>query len=587
MRNAALVFLLAATAAAGEFVDKPTGLKLTFPDDWRRDSSREEGAIKFSGFLAADRDKGSYLTLTVEAIPLMEAFDKKAWLAHEQKSKTKILNKSVTQEFTAEDVRIGGLDSVGYVIGGVATPKDQDVAVRFRVRAVVHGSHFFKITEVSVNKAHEARGDALKEIWNGIQFQAAEGGGDGGGSGLQPVKGEPTEAVDKAGNYKVKLPPGWIVEREAPDDKNVELRMVFMRKDADDNPICVIQVWRMKDFRPQLISSGTPDEVVQNLLKRKYWEAFYGEGSSDVIRADVDEGVGFGSAERSGEYTIRSKTMEEIKKIADAETLQRRGDKNIKVPEYLDLVMRGRVAIISPAVYITRCQFRRSLADDAQLVAEYKQVHENLSFLVSEALPQALNIGGDVGNTVDNPAFAKDRKEKIVHDVRSARRTYRMELKFTLPAGFARYDKKLPSDQLVMVVYAQDGKNNWIRISMIAVNQKKRVDDNPGKIVSMPDPDKDAEQWKSNWTGTARGLKVPSNLKKFSLGRIRGEGYDGLSGDAKGFRAKFWGIASSKTPGKGWYILVDVETRGDGDKLFEDKMKKMFKSMKVKDVKVK
>ena len=588
MRTVGFLFLLAAIAGAGEFVHKPSGLKLDVPEGWRRDSAREKGRIKFAGFLGIEQ--GKYVTFTVETVPITEAFEAAAWLEQQKRDRLQHL-KQGTQQFTKDNDRsIGGVEAVGFTLSGVHEPKAGQAAnLRFRAYAVVTGNHFFQFTEVSVNDAHKAAGDKLPAIWDGVAFQAAEGGdGEGGDGGAEAAEGTETPVEDTLGNYKTKLPPGWEVTRAAPTTKDVDLRMGFVRKDGDGNIVATVEVWRLQFRDSTIFHTGTPDAVVERLVQGyKFYRVFYGDGSHEIITAEVNEGVGFGGAEKTAEYVIRSKTMEEIAKIAAAETRVKRGEKGATVPKYLDLVVRGRVAMISPHVYVTRCSFRRSLADDAQIVAEYKSIHDNLEFLEVGAKPQPVMFGKDgklvyqVGNTKDDPANAKARKEKTVYST-TGRKTYRMQVSYVLPPGFedtlAKLKGKLSGLPTLLIV-AQDKRNNWVRIQLSNGSHKKAGEQTGGRLRLV---NQVFEEWKSNWTGKARGTKFPKKIQKFSLGKVRGKGVKFAEGKVENFHGTFRGVVMDKS---GWRTVLEVETLAKGDEVFADGIKTLIKSIKLKPLK--
>jgi len=579
MRTVGFLFLLAAIAGAGEFVHKSSGLKLEVPEGWRRDSAREKGRIKFAGFLGIEQ--GKYVTFEVETVPVTEAFEAAAWLDQQKRDRARHL-KQGTQAFTKDNDRsIGGVEAVGFTMSGVHEPKPgQAINLRFRAYAVVTGDQFFQFTEVSVNDAHKAAGDKLPAIWDGVAFQAAEGGEEGGGGdGAEAAEGTETEARDELGNYKTKLPPGWEIERSAPTEDKVVRRMTFVRNDDNGNFVARIEVFKFGWRDPSVFHSGTVNDILETIRKENFFGGYYGEGSREVIRPEMDEGVALGAAEKAGEYVIRSKKMDEIAKIAEAETRVKRGEKGATVPKYMDFVIRGRIAMISPDVYITRATFRRSLADDPQVIAEFKAIHDNWEFLVTGARPQPLSIvGKDPGDTTKDPAAAKARKEVVTFETRG-RKTYRVEYKIVLPPGFLRSGGK--GGDLAMRVYAQDSKNNWVEIVIVNANSKKAAEEKK----NLAPAEQYAGTWKSNWTGKARGTKVPSKIQKFGLGRIKGKGYKLLAGKVASFPGTFSGVVSSKFPGKGWQTIVTVETRGEP--VFTEGIKKFFKSIKAKDIKVK
>lgn len=581
MRAIVLAFLLLGTVAAqaDEFVHSPTGLKLDVPEGWTRDYQREKGTVKFAAVFDVAPSKLVYFT--VEAAPAA-GFGADDWLDAQKAAKKKML-KEISKEFAPDrEKRIGDLDAVGFSCAGTRVlRKDHPaVPVRYRVYGVVSGDVFFQFTELSVNGAHEGCAEELKDIWDGISFQAAEGGEGGVGGGLGATEGKPTAVEDKPGNYKATLPPGWVVEREAPLEEDTRLRMVFSRK-VDDSTVAVIRVFKVQLNNPRLFHSGTPNDVLQDLSKNwKLFESYYGEGSADAVIPDMDEGIGFGGASKAGGYEIRNITMEEQANIAAAEQKIRKGIKGVEVPKYKPLVIRGRLAMISPNIYVTVVSFARSLADDANLVGEVDKIHESFEFLVTEALPPPLSVmGNEIGDTTKDPANAKARKKEKTRDIKG-RKIYRIEYKFVVPEGWAvNMDK---GGDRAFMVYAQDARNSWITVVVACVNHKQASEERK----EYP-KDTQFNTWKSNWTGKARGAKIPSKPQKFALGKARGEGYKLLEGSVNGFDATFSAVLSDKFPGKGWRTFIEVETRGAGHEVFADGLKTFLKSLKAKDIKVK
>ena len=584
MRTFVSVLLLATVSvSAGEFVDQAIGLRIEVPDGWNRDEGREKGTVKFAGSYTVTRAK--YVTLVVEAVAAT-GFSADDWLGNEKKYKASRYISDVTEKFTRDqNTRIGGLEAAGYTFGGKA--KDREGTVRFKVYGVIHGEIFFQITESSFNGAHEQAADQLKEIWDGISFQEGgmdgDDGEDGGsGTGVKPASGEPTAAEDTVGNYKTKLPPGWEIIREAPTDKDIEQRMTFVRK-HDDYSVASIYVFRMQLRNAATFNTGTPNDVLINVFHkgRRIFEQFFGEGSSKVLHPQMDEGIGFGGASKAGGYEIRSITMEEMAEVAAAEKKIKKGIKDVTVPEFKPKVVRGRLAMVSPYVYFTLVTIGdRSLNEDPQLVAEIDQIHEAFELLTTKAAPPPLEVlGKKIGDTTSDKDL-KARKESAAKQIQG-RKTYRVEYTFTLPAGWDVKNDKFGGDT-VFIVWAQDGKNNWITVSILAVNLRKASEERkqfPKEIAFGT--------WRSNWTGKARGTKIPNKRQKFALGKVRGEGYKALKGRVSGFRGTFTGLLSDKFPGKGWRTYIEIETRADGDTVFAASLKQFLKSLKAKDIKVK
>jgi hypothetical protein len=579
---------MAAAAAAAEEFRHPAGLRLAVPDGWKHDTARETGSTAFAA--TYDAGKAGYVHFVVEGAPTRPGrLDAKRWLEDQRKQKLEWIGK-VTRPFTPiPGARIGDRPAVGYAFGGDSKAAP-GTALRYEVYVVEVGDHYYEFSEVSVGDGRQQPPvrKAVRDMWEGVSFQA-EDEEEGGGGGLQPAEGAGRAFEDKEGNYKGKLPPGWEIQREAPLEGEVQHRMTFVRKVGEDN-VCGFEMFRWQlstmgagaQRASQLFHSGTPNDILEIFHKEvKFFDPWFGQGASENINPQMDESFGFCSAGKAGQYEVRSITMEEMAKIAAAEKRIRKGEKGVEMPKFRPLVVRGRIGMVSPYIYMSRVIFRRSLADDAQLMAEVKQIHDSMELLLSGAMPPPMEVlGKAVGNSVDDPANAEDRKMVAVHDVRG-RKTYRIEWHFTLPKGWAAQVEKLPGD-LAFVCWAQDKRNNWIQMKVVNVNHKKAAEEN----ASYND-ETTFNTWKSNWTGKARGAKIPRKIQKFSLGKARGKGYKLLEGKVTGFPGTFTAIISDKFPGKGWRTVIEIETRGKGHELFADSLKKLVKSFKAKNIKVK
>jgi hypothetical protein len=590
MRVIALCLLVAAGASAAEDFRHPAGLRLAVPDGWKHDVAREVGSTAFAA--TYDAGKAGYVEFIVEGAPTREGrFDAKRWLKDQEAQKREWI-RTVTRPFTAiPGARIGDRPAVGYAFAGTTAEGDAEpgTALRYEVYVVEIGDHYYELSEVSVGDGRQQPPvrKAVRDMWEGVSFQAEDE--EEGGGGLKPAEGASKEFEDKEGNYKGKLPPGWEIEREAPLEGEVQHRMTFVRKLGDDN-VCGFQVFRWQlstmgagaQRASQLFHSGTPNDILEIFHKEvKFFDGWYGQSASENINPQMDESFGFAGAGKAGQYEIRSITMEEMANVAAAEKKIRKGEKGVEMPKYKPLVIRGRIGMVSPYIYMTRVVSARSLADDAQLMAEVKQIHDSVELLESGAMPPPLEVlGKAVGDSVKDPANEKDRKMSAVHDARG-KKTYRVEWNFVLPAGCAAQTDKLPGD-VSFVCWAQDHRNNWIRLMVVNVSHKKAADEN-----KRFDDETTFNTWKSNWTGKARGTKVPSKPQKFSLGKARGKGYKQMSGKVTGFKGTFTGIVSDKFPGKGWRTVIEIETRGNGDEQFADSLKKLLKSFKAKNLKVK
>jgi hypothetical protein len=573
-----VLFLLLSPALAQveEFVDEASGLVIVVPELWDRDTSQEDETVRFVGVYDIARGKFVQFRITAGSA---DGFAADGWLESEKERASKFIVKA-TAPFTPDNSRtVGGLSAVGYTVGGTGKFGDgAEAEVRLRVYGVVNGSVFLQITELSVRGAHEQAGEAVDAMWDAISFRDPVGVG-GGPGGIAPVEGETVEVVDQEGNYKLKLPPGWSVEREAPEDKDEWLRMVFARTlEDDDTSVCRVEMWRFTSGNATMFNVRTPSEVLEDLVMkgRRLFEPIYGEGSSGVIMPQTDEGVLLGGVAKSGAYEFRALTLEETEKVREAEALVARGEKGAKVPDWKPLVVRGRIALISPHVYCVRALFARSLSDHELLLAEYNALLDSLEFLQSEALPPPLAFAGErIGNTLDDPAFAKARKARALHEEKGPRNTHRLQYDFVVPPGFRYFDKKV-GESISVVLLAQDKRNNWVRIIIENVSAKRAGEE--GKTLG--DKREIVATWKSNWESKARGNKMPRRSERFSLGRIpKGEGYKLLEGKVEKFQSTFTGLVSDKSS---WRYIVTMETKGDGYKVFEDGITAFFKSIKTR-----
>ena len=176
---------------------------------------------------------------------------------------------------------------------------------------------------------------------------------------------------------------------------------------------------------------------------------------------------------------------------------------------------------------------------------------------------------------MSDPTLAKVRKDKVIHK-ESGRNTYRLEIKFKLPAGFARFQKSLGAS-VSTVIYAQDSRNRWFRLTLSHMSMRALGEQN-----KKPEDKKVTfETWKSNWESEARG-SMADKTKKFQMAGIRGEGYKNLRGEIDGWPATFNSVLGDA---KGWRNFCRVETRGGFAKEYAKPIKALLKSFKLKPVK--
>ena len=573
MRTTSLVLLLlSATVSAEEFVDAGSGLAIAVPDGWTRDVSRQKQSLKFAAQMEVGKNR--YIAFSV-GTSQARGFSKDAWLEGQQKTVSRHFAE-VTDKFTKDtNTTIGGLDAIGFTIGGKAK-QNPKLTMHVRVYAVINGDHYFELTAVSYNGAHKEKADAIDDMLGAVRFQEAQVLLQG-----KPAEGQPTTHEDPAGNFKLTLPPGWTIEYAA--EKDDLAQRIRCERRIDDVVVANFEVWMLTLRNATIFATGTPDQVLQDIYHKevKVFDRFYGEGAHKMISPQSDESLGLGGAPKAAAYEISSIRLAEMAEVAEAEKKIKKGIKDVKVPDFKPLVIRGRIGMISPQAYMTMAiYFARGMADDPQLKGEIEKIHEDFKFLSTAPKPPALIVAGkSVGPTTTDPALAKERKAKAAVQLQ-ARKAYRCEFTFTLPKGWAKYEGNLGPNG-AMLVYAQDADHNWIEIQVSAANSKHAGERN--RVLSPIE--EDAATWKSNWTGKARGAKVSDKPDKFALGRARGKGYKLLTGRIDRFPGTFRAVASDKFPGKGWRTFITVETRGQP--VFEADLKKFLKSLKAKDVKVK
>jgi len=601
------VLVLAPMARSGEperFTDPETGLTIRVPEGWGRDAGREHGSVRFAGIY--DLAPTKYVLFTVETGPA-RGFEPEAWLQVERAGAEKWLAR-VDEPFEADPgATVAGGQATSYVIGGQAKTEGEPYDLHIRCSGMVRKGRFVRICEVSYNKAHIATGKPLDRMWEGVSFQEdpglqigdgeepQEGCGEDESEGcgedekpaeeakpeepqgidLTPPPGMKPETVeDKIGNFKLTLPAGWMVDIVPQEDPEIVQRLNAVRNTASAGDVMRIEVFRFTSTRSETFTIDTPGDLLKVLTEEhKFFEPYFGEGSATVVRPRVDASVNLGGLAKSSAFEFRSITMQEQAKINEAQKLRARGDKTAVVPEYKPMVVRGRIALLSPHIYVARVSFRRDAADDPGVIAECKQLLDSWEFLSSSRKPPPLQFGGEViGDTKADPALAKERDAEHVHETKGTK-TYRLKMKFKVPPGFQLIEKGLGADASIALV-AQDENNNWVEIQFFHLNANAAGEEHK-QLVSKKQV---AEGWKSNWESKARGVKMPVKPRSVKLGPIRGDGYDSVEGTVADFRGTFTAVLMDS---KGWRTQVEMETRGDGDKVFEDGIKDFFKSLKI------
>jgi len=566
-------------------VDKRSGLRIAMPLGWAREDAREKGSVRFAAMYDLSRDR--YVLFTVESGSAM-GFDEASWLDNEKASAAKFL-KSIDTPWSTEAVTVGGEKATRYTIGGKANA-EQDYNLRVRACGVVNGDTFFRIMELSFNKVHEDEdvASAIDTMWKAVSFQEAdpfaeEGEEDGGGvaGGADTPAGEPVVIDDTEGNFKITAPPGWSIERAPPDDEEGQLRVVLMRRSPEGDDLAGLEIFRIRWGNSETFVLEEPGDFLLNQVTKDmaFFEPYYEEGSGRIIRPQVDVRTQLGGAEKSCSYEIRARRLSEDAKIEEAQKLIDRGDPNAKLPVIPELVIRGRMAMISPHIYIARCIFlRRDMSDNEKLVDEYRSIMDSWEFESTKAKPPQLQgKDGPLGDTRADPANKEDRKISREIEAKAGTKVLAtLKLSYVVPAGFQEADVvqgRAVSEEWPLQIVAQDENNGWVTIRMYAKHQRTL----PPRTV-FDDKKQVFETWISNFESRARGTgKMPKKPEKVRIGNLSGEGCE-LEGKIDKFHASEVDLVTDTS---GWRIIVEIETRGTGATTFEEGIKTFRKRLRA------
>jgi len=605
MRSTALLLCLGSlallpprAARAEEMADEVTGLRIAVPDGWARDLALERGATKFAARHVLAH--GKVVRMLVEALPA-PAFEGKRWLAGREHALMRHLDR-ITSAFRPETTaEIGGAPATGFTCAGVTEAGEggePPVLLHYRGRAVLRDGIFVQATQVSTNGAEVEAAEAIGRMWENILFQ--EGCGCDEGCGCEEpcgcedgcaetpapeapkapglATGKPREYKDEEGNYTITFPDSWVVTHEGA--AGAVQRLQIRARATDGSDLLAVEFWKVEVSDASTFATDTPTDVLKRLDQNEgFFMQFYGEGSRGQLSPKVDESVLLGGAEKSGNYEYRGLTTDQIRETRETEDKIRRGDKTAKMPEFKETVVRGRIALISPNIYIVRAHFRPDVSDEPELVAAYKQVVDSFQFITSGAKPPAYTYVTHDGqqvrleDTLNDPANKEARKHST-SKTDTGRKAYTLEVEFVIPPGFVHLTDKIKSGHTIILA-AQDAHNNWIDIKVSNASLRAVGDQN--KVFQ--DKKVDFETWKSNWVNQARGAKFPAKPQKVRIGTISGDGWDEIAGDVDKFHGTFTGLL---TEGKGWRTRIEVETRGKGDKVFAEGLKMFGKSLKLK-----
>lgn len=600
----------------GTIRDKKSGLVVRMPDKWSRETAREKGGVKFAGMY--DLTPSKYVLFVVETGPAT-GFDEAVWLGNEKTAAAKNL-KSMDTPWTTEPVMIGGARAVRYTVGGKANA-EKGFDLRIRGCGLVRNDVFFKISELSYNRAHDEAADALKAMWEAVEFEEAnpfaeeekeEGGGEeetpaeegeAAGGGEAP-KGEPLVIEDKVGKFKVTLPPGWSIAQAPDGNEENAIRVVAKRPGDDGTEVATFEIHRYRARNAELFASEEPGDVLLKVINEevKLFEDAYGKESAASMRPEIDARSGLGGAEKACGYEVRGISLAEEAKVEDAKKLVARGDTSVTVPQFLPIVFRGRLAMISPYIFVTRAFFRRDLSDNEKLIEEHRQMVDSLEFTSMEAKPPPLDTGekakeeGKVnvtplGDTRADPANKTDRKVTKLNEYKQGDKVVAaLKLEYVLPPGFQEVvapkgvmdpeQKALYlGENLPLQVVAQDENNGWVWIRVTTRNLKSLAPAQ-GRQAGEKFEDKKTtfESWISNFESAALGAgKLPKKPVDVRVGNLTGDGCE-LEGKISKFRATQVNMVTIEG---GWWIKFEMKTRGTGDKTFAGGIKTFLKKFKA------
>lgn len=583
--------------------DRKSGLIVKMPAGWSRETAREKGSIKFAGIY--DLSKTKYVLFSVETGPAA-GFAPEAWLGNEKTAVTKFL-KSTDTPWTTEPVLVDGTRATRYTVGGKANA-EKDYDLRIRGCGFVKNDVFFKISELSYNRAHEETADALAAMWDAVKFEEAnpfaeeekeegsgeeekpaeEGGAEGHGAkeGTQAPQGEPLVIEDKVGGYKVSAEPGWSMERAPMEDEETALRLVLRRALEDGSDVAGFEIWRFRANKADMFTTDEPGDVLIKVINGdvKLFDDIFEQGASKILRPEIDARTRLGDADKSCGYEIRGLRLSEEAQIEEAKKLINRGDTTVKVPEFAPRVVRGRLAMISPYIYVVRCYFRPGLGDDEALVGACTKMADSLEFSSKEGKPPPLDVGEKpLGNTLADPANKADRKMSKVHEYKKGGKVAAaLKIDYVLPPGFQDVAKVVDTDaqkiyvvndEVPILIAAQDENNGWVYISMVALSSKRL-----GPNQSFDEKKKVYDEWIHNFESLARGAKkAPKKAVDLKIGNLSGDGCE-LEGKISDFSATETHLVTDEG---GWRIEIAIKTRGTGAKTFAKQIDAFRKKFKV------
>jgi hypothetical protein len=302
------------------------------------------------------------------------------------------------------------------------------------------------------------------------------------------------------------------------------------------------------------------------------------------MRPKVDTRARLGGAEKTCGFEMRGIRLSEEAKIEEVKKLHARGDTSQPIPEYPEIVVTGRLAMVSPYVYLAFVNRARGMAENATLEGEIDQILSSFELLMTEGKPPPLESGeGPLGNTLADPKNATERKVSKVHPYKKgAKIMAELKIDFVLPPGFQEVNQVRAGnigadvgENVPLQIVAQDENNGWVWITVVAQSAKSLPPN-----TSFQEKKKVFETWISNFESQARGAgKMPKKPEKVKVGSLDGDGCE-LEGKINGFHATEFNLV---TDDGGWRIQFELKTRGTGAKTFAkqiEQFKKRFKAAK-------
>ncbi|MFQ5845247.1 MAG: hypothetical protein ACE5JG_09700, partial [Planctomycetota bacterium] len=439
--------------ARGDRIDHAeSGVALTLPEGWERELEMEGGGVLLHAIYS--RPGGKQVRFKIDVEPAAD-FDLDLWIEGQKDDRESwIGEKNITEAWTVDKDRvIGGTPAQGYVIAGNTKASDGKMyPLRFRVYGLVNEGWFVRIEELSYNDAHRELEEVLDRIWAAVEIRKPKP------KELDltpPVDADGAVFKDETGNVKqIKLPGGWQVLKGPPDTPDVVRRLVARRVDADGETVATLLM--MRTLHPAAVfSQQTPTTLLD--AEKGRWKEVYGHQKFNI---ETNEGDLLDGAEKSASYVISGWTQDEEDQIREAEELQKRGEK-VKVPEFARTVNRGRIAMISPYVYLLNFSTRSARESENQaLLGELASVFESFRFASKEpGLPPLGTGDGILGDTVSDPQNSEPRTERLFHP----------EVEFIVPPGFVQ----IKNTGAALEIAAQDAKFSSVQIILLAKHQNE------------------------------------------------------------------------------------------------------------------